>query len=83
MPIDSYNERFLQNAPVPTTGSRGGSTPPSPGGRATGHPPIQSSDGLANLRANPQTLASNANGRSLAIKQLRSLMTLITEGIER
>lgn len=61
MPIDSYNERFLPDASVPTTGSRGGSAPPSPGGRATGQPPIQSSDGLANLRANPQTFATTAN----------------------
>ena len=55
MPVQSFDETSLANGPVPNTGSRGGSTPPSPPS-ATGRPSgVATADGTDNKRADQQT----------------------------
>lgn len=55
MSVQSYNERFLGNAPVPGSGSRSGASPAGPGVSAKGQKGVRQADGTDNPRANTQT----------------------------
>ena len=49
---ESFNETFLKNATVPTTGTRNAAGPPAVGGRAVGMPSaVVKADGTANIRS--------------------------------
>jgi len=49
---ESFNDKFLGNAPVPNTGTRGAAMPPAVGGRAVGMPKaVDQADGTANIRS--------------------------------
>lgn len=52
MPVQTFNERFLGNAPVPPTGTIAGAGPPAVGASAKGTPKaVDQADGTANLRS--------------------------------
>lgn len=61
MGIQRFNDRFLGNADVPSSGEISGASPPAVKGKAVGTPNIVKTDGTANPRANTQTLQSGGN----------------------
>ena len=69
---ESFNEKFLGNAPVPNTGTRGAAGPPAVGGRAVGMPKaVDQADGTANLRSDGKHMNAAPNAAYTSGKDMR------------
>ena len=69
---ESFNEKFLGNAHVPVTGTRGAAGPPAVGGRAVGMPSaVVKADGTANIRSDGKHLNAAPNAAYTGGKDMR------------
>ena len=69
---ESFNEKFLGNASVPVTGTRGAAGPSAVGGRAVGMPSaVDQADGTANIRSDGKHMNAAPNAAYMSASDHR------------